>query len=355
MCTNKRNPRHCILPPYMSDKLDELLGDHTESETAEKFRNSRAAVADQPVIITREIGKPVNTKLIRKVYTADETSDDPGTLIWEEGQDNLPDLDDAKHVIEGAGHVWNFYKKLFKRNSIDNKGMQIKQTICWREKSSKPYFNAFWDGRAMYYGSGSKKFTNSFTTDLDIIGHELSHAVIDYEARLFYRNQSGALNESFADVFGILIKQWANKTRARDSDWLIGKNILIGRNALRSMKAPGNAFRNDPVFGDDPQPAVMKDFMKMPNTEEDDYGGVHYNSGITNHAFYIAAFEMNGNAWEKIGAAWYTALQDKEMLKRNSSFEQAAAATIKKAALLFGNGSRAVKSVEKGWREVGIL
>ncbi len=356
MCNNHRNPRHCILPPYMSDKLDELLGGDTEAESADRFRKSRAAEAAQPSVTrTIDLTRTVNTKLHRKVYTAAETTDDPGNLIWEEGDETMPESEDAKNVIAGAGYVWNFYKKLFNRNSIDNKGMQLKQTICYREKKSKPYFNAFWDGRQMYYGSGSKKFTNSFTTDLDIIGHELSHAVIDYEARLFYRNQSGALNESFADVFGILIKQWANKTPARKADWLIGKNILIGRNALRSMKAPGNAFKNDPVFGNDPQPAIMKDFMKMPNTEDDDYGGVHYNSGITNHAFYITAFELNGNAWDKAGAVWYAALQDKALLKRNASFVQAANATLQKAVLLFGKGSRAVKAVEKGWKETGVI
>ena len=267
----------------------------------------------------------------------------------------MPGSRDAKNVIEGAGNVWNFYKKLFNRNSIDNKGMAILQNIRYRENKFKPFFNAFWDGEQMFYGTSLPKYTNSFTTDLDIIGHELTHGVIDFEAALNYENQSGALNESYADVFGILIKQWANKTSARKADWLIGKNILKRKNALRSMKAPGTAYKNDPVFGDDPQPAFMKDYMKMPNTEEDDYGGVHYNSGITNHAFYITAFELNGNAWDKAGAIWYAALQDKQLLKKNANFKAAADATLQKAVLLFGKGSLAEKAVQKGWKETGVI
>jgi Zn-dependent metalloprotease len=357
MCTNQRKPLHCILPPYMSDKLDELLGGDDEATTDERFRNKRKELAAMPSA-TRSFtitGEPVNKKLKREVYDAHESPMDIGELIWKEGDKKLPALKDVKNVVESAGHVWNFYKKLFDRNSIDNKGMAILQTVRYREKKVKPFFNAFWDGEQMYYGSGSKKFTNSFTTDLDIIGHELTHGVIDFEAALNYENQSGALNESFADVFGVLIKQWANKTAARKADWLIGKNILIGKNALRSLKAPGTAYKNDPVFGDDPQPATMKEFMKMPNTEEDDYGGVHYNSGITNHAFYITAFELNGNAWDKAGAIWYAALRDKQLLKKNANFKAAANATLQKARLLFGKGSKAEKAVEKGWKETGVI
>ena len=356
MCTNHRYPLHCILPPYMTDKLDKILG-LPETETDKRFRNKRKELATVPAA-TRAITVATTTpktKLYREVYDAHESPMDIGELIWKEGQKKMPALKDAKNVITGSGHVWKFYKKLFSRNSIDNKGMAIIQTIRYRERKISPFFNAFWDGEQMYYGTGKKKFTNSFTSDLDIIGHELTHGVIDFEAALEYENQSGALNESFADVFGILIKQWANKTTARKSDWLIGKNILIGKNALRSMKAPGTAYKNDPVFGDDPQPAVMADFQHMPNTEDDDYGGVHYNSGITNFAFYITSFELNGNAWEKAGAIWYAALCDKKLMKKNANFKAAANATLIKARSLFGKGSLAEKAVEKGWKETGVI
>ena len=358
MCNNHRNPLHCIMPPYMTDKLGDLFQDGNEqTETDDRFRSKRKELASLPPKEKKFgiVQSVPPSKLYREVYDAHESPMGIGELIWKEGQRKMPKDVDLKNVVEGAGHVWNFYKKLFNRNSINNKGMGIIQTIRYREKKIKPYFNAFWDGEQMFYGSGATKFTNSFTTDLDIIGHELTHGVIDYEAELKYENQSGALNESFADVFGILVKQWANKIEARKSDWLIGKNILKGRNALRSMKAPGQAYKNDPVFGDDPQPAIMKDFMKMPNTEDDDYGGVHYNSGITNHAFQIASYELGGNAWETTGAVWYAALLDKKLLKKTAHFTDAANATLRKAVKLFGKGSLVEKAVEKGWKDTGVI
>lgn len=358
MCYHHRNPMHCILPPYMSDKLGELLGEEKqEARSNERFREKRrslAAIAPTSRVF-KIAGDPPKTKLYREVYDAHESPMQIGELIWKEGQKKLPASADGKRVIEGAGNVWNFYKKLFNRNSIDNKGMAILQNIRYRENKFKPFFNAFWDGEQMFYGTGSPKYINSFTTDLDIIGHELTHGVIDFEAALNYENQSGALNESYADVFGILIKQWVNNTPARKANWLIGENILKGPNALRSMKAPGTAYKNDTVFGDDPQPALMKDFVHLPNTDEGDCGGVHYNSGIPNHAFYITAFELGGNAWQKAGAIWYAALQAKKLLKKNADFTAAAAATLKKATLLFGKGSEAVKAVEKGWKETGVI
>jgi len=360
MCNNHRNPLHCIMPPYMSDKLNDVLeGEDTTdiTTTDDQFRSKRKELASMPSSKRsfKVKGAPAKTKLYRELYDAHESPMQVGELIWKEGQKPLPKNIDARNVIEGAGNVWTFYKKLFNRNSIDNKGMAILQNIHYREKKIKPFYNAFWDGEQMFYGSGLPKYTNSFTTDLDIIGHELTHGVMDYEAALNYENQSGALNESFADVFGILVKQYTNKIKARDSDWLIGKNILKGRNALRSMKAPGTAYKKDPIFGDDPQPAVMKDFLKMANTEDDDYGGVHYNSGITNHAFFVASYEMNGNAWEKMGPIWYATMLDKKLLKKDATFLDAANATLKKAVLLFGKGSLEEKAVLKGWTETGVI
>lgn len=359
MCKHHtRNPFHCILPPYMSDKISEKSGGTTDARrTDNRMRNKRnmlAAIKPEKKMKNMLASSGKKTALYREVYDAGEMPMAIGKLIWREGQ-QLISSKDAKNVIEGAGHVWTFYKKLFDRNSIDNNGLPIIQTIRYRENTFEPFYNAFWDGEQMFYGTGDKKYTNSFTADLDIIAHELTHGVIDFEARLAYEHQSGALNESLADVFGILVKQWANKTAARKSDWLIGKNVLKGKNALRSMKAPGSAYKNDPIFGDDPQPGNMKQFMKLPNTEDGDYGGVHYNSGIPNHAFYVASYELGGNAWEKTGRAWYAALTDRKLMKANSNFVNAANATLVKAAALFGKNSLVEKAIRKGWEETGVI
>jgi Zn-dependent metalloprotease len=212
------------------------------------------------------------------------------------------------------------------------------------------YDNAFWNGQQMVYGDGDGQIFQRFTKCIDVIGHELTHGVTQYEAGLAYRNQPGALNESMSDVFGSLVKQYALKQTADKADWLIGEGLFtpnVKGVALRSMKAPGTAY-DDPMIGKDPQPAHMKDYRHMTQ----DNGGVHINSGIPNHAFFVVAMEMGGYAWEKAGKIWYVTLRDR--LRSSSSFQRAANLTFHVAGELFGTGSHEQQAVRKGWTEVGI-
>ena len=149
------------------------------------------------------------------------------------------------------------------------------------------YPNAFWDGRRMAFGDGDNEIFLRFTKSLDVIGHELGHGVIEDESGLEYWGQSGALNEHFADVAGIMVKQRKLNQTADQADWLIGAELRgdeFDGDALRSMKAPGTAY-DDAVLGKDPQPDHWRDYVR---TFEDN-GGVHINSGIANKAFYLLA------------------------------------------------------------------
>jgi Zn-dependent metalloprotease len=128
---------------------------------------------------------------------------------------------------------------------------------------------------------------------------------------------------------------------------LSNKRLNVKGVALRSMQAPGTTF-DDPVLGKDTQPATMKDYV---NTTQDN-GGVHTNSGIPNHAFYVVAVEMGGNAWEKAGLVWYLTLRDR--LTARATFQDCAKLTYQVAGEQFGNGSLEQKAVQKGWAEVGI-
>ena len=208
----------------------------------------------------------------------------------------------------------------------------------------------------MVYGDGDEnlppgqRLFNRFTISVDVIGHELTHGVTQYEASLVYSDQPGALNESFSDVFGSLVKQYLQKQTAAQADWLIGQGLLTANVkgiALRSMKAPGTAY-DDPVLGKDSQPANMKNYV---NTTQDN-GGVHTNSGIPNHAFYVIAVEMGGYAWEKAGMVWYLTLRDK--LTDRATFADCAKLTYQVAGDKFGKGSLEQKAVQTGWAEVGI-
>jgi Zn-dependent metalloprotease len=190
-----------------------------------------------------------------------------------------------------------------------------------------------------------------FTVATDVIGHELTHGVVEDEARLAYFFQPGALNESSADVFGSLVKQKVLNQTVQTADWLIGAGLFtrqVKGVALRSMKSPGTAY-DDPVLGKDPQPAHMKDFVR---TYEDN-GGVHTNSGIPNHAFYLAAIAIGGYAWDKAGRIWYETLRDSR-LRPNTGFQSFAGLTVDNAGRLYGFGSAEQKAVRHGWAEVGI-
>jgi Zn-dependent metalloprotease len=250
------------------------------------------------------------------------------------------------------GYSYDFYSEVYNRNSCDGLGMRLDATVHYQ----KSYDNAFWNGEQLVFGDGdedrveAERIFNRFTVSRDIIGHELTHGVIQYEARLVYSQQPGALNESIADVFGSLIKQKSLNQTAAEADWIIGQGIFTGNvngQGIRSLKAPGTAY-DDPVVGSDPQPAHMDNYVNVVY----DNGGVHINSGIPSHAFYVTAVELGGYAWEKAGLIWYKALCDK--LETTTNFQSAAWLTTQTAGEIFGVGSLEQQAVKKGWTEVGI-
>ena len=203
----------------------------------------------------------------------------------------------------------------------------------------------------MVFGDGDGDLFNRFTIAVDVIGHELTHGVTEDEAKLTYLYQPGALNESVSDVFGSLIKQYQNKETAKQADWLIGEGLFTAKvqgTALRSMKAPGTAF-DDKVLGKDSQPADMSGFV---HTSQDN-GGVHTNSGIPNHAFYLAATAIGGNAWEKAGQIWYDTICDRT-LGHSATFSTFAGRTIAHATQRYGSNSAERKAVMDAWRQVGV-
>ena len=363
MCRhNSHNPVQCIIPPYMSDKLldeaskSKLPGILNNELRSSRFRNDRSFFANLNETQRSVLMKPAKPlkKPIMKMQVYDMENDTVlgnGKLVWDNGKAIKTMDKDTKNVVAAGTATWDLYYQLFGRNSVDNLGMVLKHYIHYDTK----YDNAFWDGRRMVYGDGDGKIFGSFTADPDIIGHELTHGVTQYESNLIYHNQSGALNESLSDVFGIMIKQRLLKQDVKKSKWLIGENVLKGaKYALRSMKAPGTAYVDHPDLGTDPQPATFDKYMALADTERGDWGGVHINSGITNFAFYVTAFNMGGFSWEKAGKIWYAAMTDRINFLSTSNFEDFKNLTIQKAELLFGSGSLEAKAVTDGWAEAKV-
>lgn len=344
---------NCAIPPHIVEKILEN-GSDKQKEIAKKalhlsgeLRGKRQAISD---IAKKTIAIPNNKQ--RLVYDAQNGSTLPGILVRSEGE--CPNSDNAvNEAYDGAGATYDLYNEIFNRNSIDDSGMQLISIVHFLQG----YDNAFWDGERMVYGDGDEdlpedeRIFNRFTASIDIIGHELTHGVTQYEANLVYQNQPGALNESFSDVFGSLVKQRVNNHTAEEADWLIGSGLFtdqVNGVAIRSMKDPGTAY-DDPILGKDPQPAHMQDYVETTT----DNGGVHINSGIPNKAFYLVAAEIGGYAWEKAGNIWYKTLKDK--LSSSSDFQEAANLTYKAAEELYGKNSPEHKTVKKGWEGVGIF
>jgi Zn-dependent metalloprotease len=350
--TPHRRSIFCILPPYVLSKIsqngtpqqrDKALTTMSTDSTLRALRITQVP-SRAPVVPTR--GVPVEGQKQRTIYNAHHTAELPGDIIRKEGAFPSGDLA-ADEAYDALGATFDFYWQVYERNSIDDEGMHMKATVHFE----KDYNNAFWDGYAMVFGDGDGDIFNRFTISLDVIGHELTHGVVGDEAQLQYFYQSGALNESISDIFGSLMKQYLLKQKAEEADWLIGAGLFTSKVqgvALRSLKAPGTAF-DDPLLGKDPQPAHMKDFMRT----FDDNGGVHINSGIANHAFYIAATNLGGYAWEKAGRIWYEALRDRQV-RPNCGFQRFAKITLRNAMRLYGAKSAEGKAVGEAWREVGV-
>jgi len=346
---NHRHPINCILPPHV---LKNIATHGTESQksmafstikVSEQMRGQRRAMADFTAAAFRVTA--VGGGKERIIYDAKNGSTLPGTIVRKEGDGPVADVA-VNEAYDGSGTTYDLYKNIYGRDSIDNNGMRLDSTVHYK----KDYDNAFWDGEQMVYGDGDGELFNRFTIAIDVIGHELTHGVTQFEAKLVYSQQPGALNESMSDVFGSLVKQYSLSQSANEADWLIGAGLLaagVNGIALRSMKAPGTAY-DDPVLGKDPQPGHMKDYV---NTSSDN-GGVHINSGIPNHAFYVTAMQLGGKAWEKVGQIWYVTLRDK--LTSSSNFQTCANQTFTVAGALFGAGSLEQQAVKFGWSEVGL-
>jgi Zn-dependent metalloprotease len=286
----------------------------------------------------------------------------PGRLVLREGG-LIPDDVAVKEAYEYSGLVYDFYLSVFQRNSIDGQGMPLDSTVHYRIR----YDNAMWNGRQMIYGDGDEQFFNRFTIALDVVGHELTHGVTQSETNLNYQGESGALNESFSDVMGVLIKQWNRGWTVAQAEaeggWLIGQGLLKDNvqggtagqpAALRTMLA-GKAY-DDPEVGTDIQPKHRDNILDEndPRARRDN-GGVHINSGIPNHAFYRVAKGLGDatKAWEDAGHIWYAAFSRNGPLRPEATFQDAANATFVVAGTLFGAGSRQQLTVRDGWGAVG--
>ncbi len=232
--------------------------------------------------------------------------------------------------------TYDYYLERHSRNSLDNQGGNI--TAIVRVGN---YDNASWHGNLslMLFGD-----VRPFAASLDVVAHELSHGVTERSAALIYELQSGALNESFSDIFGEMVEA---RTRGQN-DWLVGSEL---QKPLRNFKNPGSIL----IGGlNRPFPSKMSEFIPLPNTDDADHGGVHLNSSIINHCFYLLAAGLP----EAIGLRdseriFYLTLT--QHLQAQSQFIDCRLGAIASAEALFGKNSAQAQATAKAFDSVEIF
>ena len=334
-----------VIPDHIMRHVAEHGDDDARETIASTLHHTRQIARERALTFMPATPAPRSGKR-RAVYDASHGTILPGKLVMNELKATTQDVE-AKEAFDGAGATENFYWNVFRRNSIDGRGMRLISTIHY----GRNYDNAMWNGKQMVYGDGDGKLFTRFTAARDVIGHEITHGLTQFTAKLLYSDQPGALNEHISDAIGIMIKQYGLGQTADKADWYIGEGLFgpsVHGKALRSMAAPGTAY-DDPVLGKDPQPAHMRDYV----ITADDNGGVHINSGIPNHAFYRAATDLGGYAWDVIGYIWLVVLT--ERLSSKAQFQDFANATVAVAGELYGVGGRVQNAVIAAWADVGIV
>nr|WP_243428169.1 M4 family metallopeptidase [Clostridium rhizosphaerae] len=289
----------------------------------------------------KDTTKPMSGQI--NTYTAGNKQVEPGTLVTNSSSTfNTTALKASVSAHYYAGVVYDFYKSLFNRNSIDNNGMSIISTTHY----GSAYNNAFWDGTQMVYGDGDGSQFTYLSGDLDVVAHELTHGVTSYTANLNYSNQSGALNESMSDVLGVLVNTYDKYNVKGGGTWTFNSSDWVVGDAVYTPSTPGDALRslaNPSLYS---QPDNMSKYV---NTTSDN-GGVHTNSGIPNKAAFLVAQSIGS---EKTARIYYRALTN--YMTANTDFLGARNAVAQAAADLYGASGTEVSAVSNAFNTVGVV
>lgn len=270
-------------------------------------------------------------------YSASHFSDDDN--VWDVVNDQA-----AYDAHFGSEKTYDYYFSKFGRNSIDDNGFAINSYVHYGNN----YSNAFWDGERMTYGDGDGVSQMPYTS-LDIVGHEITHGLTTFTANLEYSYESGALNESFSDIFGIAIDFYANASAA---NYLMGEQTRTNGTPIRSMEDPNSFGYPDTYQGN------------YWSTGSYDNGGVHINSSVQNYWFYLLCeggngvndsgnnYRVNAIGMEAAEAIAYRTLT--VYLTQYSNFDEARFYSIQSALDLYGNCSAEVIEVTNAWHAVGV-
>ena len=291
----------------------------------EMYRPSVSVMPNEPVGVIWTIDA-FNTSIENDNFAYDHVKSNASTF---------PNKNTAISAHANGGIAYDYFRVVHGRNAINGSGGNIISLINITDKDGNNLDNAFWNGQAMFYGNGDQAF-RPLARALDVAGHEMTHGVVQATAALEYQGESGALNESFADVFGAMMDR---------EDWLIGEDVVrttvFRSGALRSLEDPHNGGSSLNDLGFQPK-NVSEQYRGSENN-----GGVHINSGIPNHAFYLFAQEVGR---EKAEQVYYRALDN--YLTKSSQFVDARIAVIQSAEDLYGQEE--ADAARNAWSAVGV-
>ena len=241
------------------------------------------------------------------------------------------------NAFSGFGKVYDYFASNFKRDSYNNKGAAIQAVVHF---GGADFMNAAWipDREIFVFGDGNPaEHLNSFTSALDVMGHEFTHGIVSHTSELAHTDEPGALNESFADFFGKMVDPGV--------DWNIGSKLFM-------KGAPRKSIRNmaNPKETDQPDNYENKRYKGEFCSMFNDYCGVHVNAGIPNKAAVLTV--------EKIGrpkaqAIYYKALT--ELMRSTSNFKDTKAQLVRACRLLYGQSDTACGAIKSAWDAVGVL
>jgi Zn-dependent metalloprotease len=312
------------------------------------------------------------------------------TITGDNSEYSLGQIANGKYLIESYGSQplfdvhWgmektlDFYKEKFNRSSFDNKG-SIVYNIVNPPHDNGALMNMFLNAKAIYaspypmiYGMGMTSSTSDLfycnmgpVVSVDIMAHEFTHHVTNHNGNggLVYSGESGALNESFSDIMGVAVKQYATG----QNNWLIGESIMMNVSNLRSLKDPHKSNDGITSLASFPQPKTYMDqywaSTENPN-ENNDQGGVHHNSGVQNYWFYLLSEGGSGtndinNQYNVTGIGIDKAIQIAYRnliyyLTPSATYADSRNGSIQAAIDLYGKGSQEHKSVVDAWYAVGV-
>lgn len=286
-----------------------------------------------------------------QVYNANNTQSNPQIPFID--YDSFFEGDPTANEVHWATEeTYKYFQDEHSRNSLDGNGMPLNSWVHFDNN----YNNAFWNGNWMTYGDGDN-ITFSSLTSPDVVAHEMVHGITQFSAGLNYSYESGALNESFSDIFGEILEQYMRGS----SDWVMGADFTVkmGKNGLRSLSNPNASD----MLTKQPDTYLGNDWY----TGNGDFGGVHYNSGVQNYWFYLLAegdsgvndngytYNVNGIGMDKAAAIAYRNLT--VYLTPTSQYIDAREGSIAATWDLVNTGfltTSEAQQVEDAWCAVGV-